>query len=592
MLRKYGARQVSPGDALRAGADLFGCAAGDDPAALVAAARAHIHDIVGAADEVEVVLDHEDGRAAVDEALKDGQQRLHVERVQADGGLVEDEDSVALAASHFAGELEPLRLAAGETGSGFAQGEVAQAQIMQRAQSAGYQLQVAAGGERLVDALRHELGQGMGCAVPAGPENLGSVPAVARAAAVGTDDLHVGQELDVQADGAGAVAGGAAQRAGIIGKVAGLVIQALRVGRAGVDLAQLVVHAGVGGHGGADVDADGRGVDQLDLGNAGRADRLHVLRQRLAAQRGLQPGNQALEDQRGLARAGHAGDGGQPALGEPQGEGLHGVNWPGGHFDRAQVKQVRRVGPRPGLHLPRARKKAADLGARVGGDLRDRALGDDVSALRAGGGAHFDEPVRVLEDLGIVIDQHDRVAVGDQVAHHAAQALDVRGMQADGRLVEHVEHAGGAVAHRAGQLHPLPFTGGEGGSLALERQVPQAQLQQPGRHAPERIADALGRAPHFLGQGGGHLVHPAPERAQRHAADVGQAQAANPGRTGALAEPGAAAVGAGALLEEAFDALHALFIRDLGERVFDGIDGVKVGEVHFARRAGLLVLVK
>ena len=74
----------------------------------------------------------------VDERLEYAQQRPHVERVQADGRLVEDEHrESSCAAAHLAGELEPLRLAAGETGRRFAEGEVAQAQIMQRAAVAG-----------------------------------------------------------------------------------------------------------------------------------------------------------------------------------------------------------------------------------------------------------------------------------------------------------------------------------------------------------------------------------------------------------------------------------------------------------------------
>jgi hypothetical protein len=48
-----------------------------------------------------------------------------------------------------------------------------------------------------------------------------------------------------------------------------------------------------------------------------------------------------------------------------------------------------------------------------------------------------------------VIDQHDGVAVAQQVADDAVEAVDVRRMQADGRFVEDVEHSGGLVAHGA-----------------------------------------------------------------------------------------------------------------------------------------------
>ena len=48
-------------EALGAGFDLCGSAGGDDAAALFAAARPHVDDPVGALDDVEVVLDDDDG---------------------------------------------------------------------------------------------------------------------------------------------------------------------------------------------------------------------------------------------------------------------------------------------------------------------------------------------------------------------------------------------------------------------------------------------------------------------------------------------------------------------------------------------------
>ena len=52
------------------------------------------------------------------------------------------------------------------------------------------------------------------------------------------------------------------------------------------------------------------------------------------------------------------------------------------------------------------------------------------------------------------------------------------------------------------------------------------------------------------------------------------------------------AFGAGLFLEEFFDALHALFVLNLGECIFDGIDGVEVGEVQLARLVGIFVVVE
>ena len=97
-----------------------------------------------------------------------------------------------------------------------------------------------------------------------------------------------------------------------------------------------------------------------------------------------------------------------------------------------------------------------------------------------------------------MVHQDHRVPICHQIAHHAGQSHDVGGMQADGRLVQHIEHSGGAVAHRPGQLHPLPLPGGEGGGGAVQRQIAQSQVHQPFGHSLEGLADALRHGTHLL----------------------------------------------------------------------------------------------
>ena len=86
-----------------------------------------------------------------------------------------------------------------------------------------------------------------------------------------------------------------------------------------------------------------------------------------------------------------------------------------------------------------------------------------MAALSARFGAHFDDPVGLLQNLRVVVDQDDGVAVGDEIVHHAGKPHDIRRVQTDRRLVEHIEDAGRAVAHGAGELHALPLAGGESG---------------------------------------------------------------------------------------------------------------------------------
>ena len=77
------------------GGDLFGGAGGDDLAAAAAAFGAHVDDPVGGFDDVEIVLDDEEGAAAFDEFAEGGEEFGDVVEVEAGGGLVEDVEGAA-----------------------------------------------------------------------------------------------------------------------------------------------------------------------------------------------------------------------------------------------------------------------------------------------------------------------------------------------------------------------------------------------------------------------------------------------------------------------------------------------------------------
>ena len=130
----------------------------------------------------------------------------------------------------------------------------------------------------------------------------------------------------VQADHSGAVADRAAQLPGIVGEVAGFEAQFLCILCPGKYFPQLVVHIGVSGDGGADIDADGRGVDKLHLTDAFCFHGEDVLRQFLSVDRSLQTGDQTFQDESRLAGAGHAGDHGQLSLWNLCIQGLHGMD--------------------------------------------------------------------------------------------------------------------------------------------------------------------------------------------------------------------------------------------------------------------------
>src|ERR1022692_2503204 len=81
------------------GGDLFGGSGGYDLAAGVAAFGAEVDDVVGGLDDVEIVLDDEEGAAAFDEFAEGGEEFLHVVEVESGGGLVEDVEGAAAGAA-------------------------------------------------------------------------------------------------------------------------------------------------------------------------------------------------------------------------------------------------------------------------------------------------------------------------------------------------------------------------------------------------------------------------------------------------------------------------------------------------------------
>ena len=93
-------------------------------------------------------------------------------------------------------------------------------------------------------------------------------------------DIDVGQKLDVETDRASTVAVRAAQGTGVVRKVFGLVAMFYSIRRFGKAFSQFVVNAGIGRNGRADVDADGRGVNEFYLVDAAGVDAADMIGQR------------------------------------------------------------------------------------------------------------------------------------------------------------------------------------------------------------------------------------------------------------------------------------------------------------------------
>ena len=136
-----------------------GCVAGNlrwsarahHPAARLAALGPKIDDPVGCANDVQIVLDHQQRMPGVDQAPEGAQQLRHVVKVQAGGGLVEQKKRAARCAAarceaarglahrilgQMPGQLEALRLAARQRRHRLTQAQIVEADLGERRQDA------------------------------------------------------------------------------------------------------------------------------------------------------------------------------------------------------------------------------------------------------------------------------------------------------------------------------------------------------------------------------------------------------------------------------------------------------------------------
>ena len=82
------------------------------------------------------------------------------------------------------------------------------------------------------------------------------------------------------------------------------------------------------------------------------------------------------------------------------------------------------------------------------GDLHDlfrRSLGDDAAPAAAAFWPEIDDPVGSLEDVEVVLDHDDRIAMVAEPVQHGQQHLDVVEMKARRRFVEDIERAPGVA---------------------------------------------------------------------------------------------------------------------------------------------------
>ena len=150
---------------------------------------------------------------------------------------------------------------------------------------------------------------------------------------------------------------------------------------------------------------------------------------------------------------------------------------------------------------------------------------------------------------------------------------DVCRMQTDGRFIQHIKHAGRPVADGAGKLHALAFAGGERGGRSgrgsgSQAPDPSAERRHFGNESQMLFAIGCISFGRLSGTPATHCTKSDQRHAGRlHPAICRAVWGRVPPRSGGVPPQS----GQTSCLQKFFHALHALFVLDLGERVFDGI---------------------
>ena len=149
-----------------------------------------------------------------------------------------------------------------------------------------------------------------------------------------------------------------------------------------------------------------------------------------------------------------------------------------------------------------------------------------------------------------MLDDQDAVPLGFQVAEADEQAVGVAGVQAGGRLVEHVADPDKPRAELSGQPDPLQLAPGERPRAPAERQVAEADVRQETQPPLDLLENRQGHG--LIGFGESEGLEEAGRVVDRHVEDPIDRQPLDPHVPGFGPEPRALAVGAGGLVVVAF----------------------------------------
>ena len=133
-------------------------------------------------------------------------------------------------------------------------------------------------------------------------------------------------------------------------------------------------------------------------------------------------------------------------------------------------------------------------GERVRGlqELGLRPAEHDLAAALARPRPQLDDVIRRVDELAVVLDDHDGVAGLGELPAEVGEPRGVARMEADGRLVQHVERADELRAQLVGQVDPLRLAARQGARLTGEREIAESDAQEKGELGVELPQDLAG----------------------------------------------------------------------------------------------------
>ena len=457
-------------------------------ATALAAFRAQINQPIRGTNHIQIVLNHHQRMPGIQQLAQRTHQLGNVIKVQAGGGFVQHEQRTTprhgLAAGAAAlgslgqktGQLEALRLATRKRGHGLPQLHVFQTHIDNRLQHADH---IAVGAEQ-IGGLTHRQVQHIGhiqgttLALDRHLQNLG---AIALAIAVRAAQIYVAEELHLDVFEARATTGRATAIATVEAEL-GTCVAALTRQRGhrkqltnrvpGTDITDRVGTCGF---------ANRRLINKHDFAQQLSTHQTLVRAGRFCglAKVAQQRRRQHVLHQCGFAGATDAGDADQTlqrdfdidvlqvVFGHPfqnQARGVFGHHALEAHADLFATAQV-------------STGQGVGTAQFIGG-----AVKDNLPALLARTGAHVDHAISRQHHRRVMLDHHQRIARVPQALHGHDDAVHVTRVQSDAGFVQHEECVNQACAQCGGQVDALHLAATEGATLAVQRQITNADVAQ------------------------------------------------------------------------------------------------------------------